>query len=526
MHAKPLQSIAQIFKATSLVALTIGLSSQHVIIAQDNPSDIESLKPLVNPTTMVIAQLDMQRMVLPPAVQETIATNKEAQPLLQWIDSLKTTFSPMTTDRLTLMVDVPFSEGQAPLRFIARKPANLDMAKLNEGLAAFRFSPAEIQGDHISTAPIGALAESNKLLVSSATLPNNDQAISAALATVKEMPVQILFVPPRYIWSTYEDLMPRLPDVWGGTPTATLTEGIQWAAIGFEPASMRLQVTIQSKDPAAAQRLVTELPKLLQRAASMPMMLSVQPALASIKLDKAVVKQDRIELTATNLQEIGVSTSVVMKLLGSLIDPLSTREKINRFRQLSLAIHNYESANKVLPPNQAARGADGKSGLSWRVHILPFLGEVDLYSEFKLNEPWDSPHNIKLLDKMPDIFSSFPLPILAKSMPKGYTTILAPVGEGTMFGGNKPVVFGQVKDGLSNTIFFVEVKPEAARPWTAPMDYEFPTGAPADDLAIGTDGQFLCAMGDGSVQLLPGNLPKETLLHLFQMNDGQAIVLP
>lgn len=525
MHAEPLKSVANIIKATFLVALAIGVST-HILFAQDKPSDIESLKPIVNPTTIVIAQMDMQRMTLPRAVQEAIAANKDAQPLLEWIDSLKTTFSPMTNDRLTLVVDVPFTEGQAPLRFIARKPANLDMAKLNEGLAAFRFSPAEIQGDHIATAPIGVLAESNKLLVSSATLPINDQAISAALATVQEMPVQILFLPPRYLWSTYADLMPRLPDIWGGTPTTTLTDGIQWAAIGFDPASMRLQVTIQSKDAAAAQRLVSELPKLLQRAASMPMVLSVKPALASIKLDEAVVKQDRIELTATNLQELGVSTNVVMKLLGGLIDPLSTREKMNRFKQLALAIHNYESANKVLPPNQAARGADGKSWLSWRVHILPYIDEVKLYSEFKLNEPWDSPHNIKLLDKMPDIFSSFPVPVIAKAMPKGYTTILAPAGEGTMFGGNKPVPFGQVKDGLSNTIFFVEVKPEAARPWTAPLEYEFLPGDPASDLAIGSDGQFLCAMGDGSVVLLPGNLPKETLLHLFQMNDGQVIVLP
>ena len=43
----------------------------------------------------------------------------------------------------------------------------------------------------------------------------------------------------------------------------------------------------------------------------------------------------------------------------------------------------------------------GKPLLSWRVHLLPFLEENELYEQFKLDEPWDSPHNIKLLDQMP-----------------------------------------------------------------------------------------------------------------------------
>ena len=35
--------------------------------------------------------------------------------------------------------------------------------------------------------------------------------------------------------------------------------------------------------------------------------------------------------------------------------------------------------------------------------ILPFL-EQALYNEFKLDEPWDSPHNKDLLARMPPIY--------------------------------------------------------------------------------------------------------------------------
>ena len=36
--------------------------------------------------------------------------------------------------------------------------------------------------------------------------------------------------------------------------------------------------------------------------------------------------------------------------------------------------------------------------------MLPYLGEDALYKEFKLDEPWDSEHNRKLLARMPAVF--------------------------------------------------------------------------------------------------------------------------
>ncbi len=53
---------------------------------------------------------------------------------------------------------------------------------------------------------------------------------------------------------------------------------------------------------------------------------------------------------------------------------------------------------------QGAFPKDAESGLSWRVALLPFLGEERLHGQFHHDEPWDSPHNNNLLARMPQVF--------------------------------------------------------------------------------------------------------------------------
>src|SRR5258708_1555931 len=75
-----------------------------------------------------------------------------------------------------------------------------------------------------------------------------------------------------------------------------------------------------------------------------------------------------------------------------------------QLRQIMLAMHKYEEANGAFPLQAIA--AEGKPLLSWRVALLPYLGEKELYDQFRLNESWDSEHNRKLLAKMPKIYKS------------------------------------------------------------------------------------------------------------------------
>src|SRR5215218_9186216 len=76
---------------------------------------------------------------------------------------------------------------------------------------------------------------------------------------------------------------------------------------------------------------------------------------------------------------------------------------VNNLKQLALAWHNFEAVNGHLPPNQTDK--KGKALLSWRVQILPYIEELPLYQKFKLDEPWDSENNKKLVDQMPKLFA-------------------------------------------------------------------------------------------------------------------------
>ncbi len=517
------------FIAVFLLVLFPVAASQRCARAQAPttvaPADSRTIEQLLNPTTIVVAQFDLKKLNLPTALQDSVSKDASIAPLLQWLESWRATLEPVSGERIYMAVDVPASITQPPIRFIAKKPAQADLRKLNEQLARFRFSPIVEKGEFIVTSPTGNLAQSEKNAITSETLPGARTAIPEALATVAGMPVQILVLPPDYLWATYRDLMPRLPESLGGAPTGVVIDGVQWASLGFDPASMKAKITVQSNSPAAAAALAAELPKMVQLASqNIPSEAAKGIAKSIVQSAKPVVKKDRIEIEFSDLQDLNAASSTVAKIINAIVDPLNTREKMNRFKQLALGVHNYESASQALPPNKDARNADGSSNFSWRVHILPYIGEAKLYAEFKLDQPWDSEHNQELLAKMPDVYSAYPVQAFAPaSLRPGYTTIVAPVGEGTIFGGKKPVRFSDITDGTSNTILFVEVKPDRAVPWTAPLEYEFNTKDPAAGLAVGADGQFLTVLGDGSVQLLPGNLPKETLNHLFQMNDGNVI---
>ena len=188
----------------------------------------------------------------------------------------------------------------------------------------------------------------------------------------------------------------------------------------------------------------------------------------------------------------------------------------NRLKQIGLALHNYHDTFRMLPPAENPKhfNAEGKPHLSWRVHILPFLGQAELFKQFHLDEPFDSPHNSPLSEKMPDLFKS---PGVVNPV---YTTIVGFSGEGALFSGKK-VTFANVADGTSNTIAVIECRPDKAVVWTKPEDLPF---NPADPLMgvgpIPPEG-LRVVLVDGSVRTLPANISAEVLKALITIAGGE-----
>ena len=110
------------------------------------------------------------------------------------------------------------------------------------------------------------------------------------------------------------------------------------------------------------------------------------------------------------LVELLVVVAIIGLLIGLLLPAVQSVRAASRtamcknnLRQLWLALHKYADAHNTLPP-PAITGKDGAPLLSWRVAILPFLGQDVLYRRFKLDEPWDGEHNRKLIGRIPKVF--------------------------------------------------------------------------------------------------------------------------
>ena len=78
----------------------------------------------------------------------------------------------------------------------------------------------------------------------------------------------------------------------------------------------------------------------------------------------------------------------------------------HNMKQIVLAILIYERRNGTLPPAFSV-DENGKPLHSWRTFLLPYLGDeslAELYSQIKLDEPWDSEHNRQFHTQNLDIY--------------------------------------------------------------------------------------------------------------------------
>jgi RNA polymerase sigma factor (sigma-70 family) len=190
----------------------------------------------------------------------------------------------------------------------------------------------------------------------------------------------------------------------------------------------------------------------------------------------------------------------------------------NNMKQILLAFHNYQDINGRFPAT-ANYGADGLPKLSWRVALLPFLAENDLYNEFHQDEPWDSPHNYALLGKMPSVFQTPGSP-----GPAGHTRIQGFVGKGAMFEGVEGISFREVPDGTSNTAMIAVARD--AVPWTRPADLAFAEKAPLPALDERNPLGFELGMADGSVRALSARVDAKFLRSIITRAGGEVIEWP
>jgi hypothetical protein len=208
----------------------------------------------------------------------------------------------------------------------------------------------------------------------------------------------------------------------------------------------------------------------------------------------------------------GILAALMLPAVTSARQAARRNQGMNNLKQLALGILNYHDTKGSLPAH-ANYSADGKPLLSWRVHILPFIEQNDLYQQFHLDEPWDSEHNKQLIAQMPDTFKA-----PGVNLEPGKTNYLAVVGEGCAFNGTKDGLRLQdITDGTSKTISVVEADPDQAVEWTKPDDFEYNAEAPKTGLgnihkagwnAVFLDGHVIFISNDIDVNLVRAGMTR------------------
>ena len=307
---------------------------------------------------------------------------------------------------------------------------------------------------------------------------------------------------------------------------------------------------------------------------------------------------------------IGVLVGLLLPAVQSARESARRMQCSNNLKQMGLAMHNYESTYKKLPsalmgssPARSEPSGEQDDGYSWAVAILPFLEQTNLYNQLDANglargvplgsfgimkryrsanpsSPVIPGGQTKLSvyrcpsSALPDIVpATWTVPGSTNAVPPnanqpciGYATIDYKGAGGSQRGDfgvlhklwERPnnTAFGDITDGLSNTILIAESAYLTGNNTTTPTAFEdWPLwiAAPNTDESIRTNGRFNspincqckpstmvrainddCAFSyhvggaqfafcDGSVHFLSENLSQQTNSDLNDRSDGNVL---
>jgi hypothetical protein len=513
-----------------------------------------AVAPFLDDQAIAIAHVDLEQIdaaaivkllgeVVPPGEAQSAA--QQLAQLEQALKLVKTTFRAGGISELYAVLSLSHTP-HAPVIVVAPLAAGADAAQAAETLKQLTRLPAA------ETIGKAAVAGTPEVLARLKTLkPALRPDLVKAFALAGDTTAQLIVAPTDDTRRVIREMLPRLPEEIGGGSGAVVADGIRWAVLSVSaPPKLSLNLTVQSKDENTAAALrgmaLGAIQRLREAARHQEAQLDERQregVAAAVRLVTPRVKGD--QLVISHVQD----DADVRTLLAALVPAVQAArtaagraQSTNNLKQLAIAMHMFHDNYAHLPP-QAIRSKDGKPLLSWRVAILPYVGQQPLYNEFHLDEPWDSEHNKKLIEKMPAMLAS---PHLGDALQaKGMTSYLVPLSKAPpalsvvaaddpkkpiangknemVFDLPQGATFARMTDGSSNTIMILEVHPKSAVVWTKPEDLIVDATDPLQALVSQPNDGFSAAFCDGSVHFIATTIDPKTLLNLLQMNDGNVV---
>ena len=209
--------------------------------------------------------------------------------------------------------------------------------------------------------------------------------------------------------------------------------------------------------------------------------------------------------------------------IGLLGDEGASRSKRN-LERIAGAMFAYHEDHGSFPPAYLP-DANGKPIHSWRVLLLPYLGEDALYQSYNFNEPWDGPGNSILDSQMPKVYRSQ----LGTSTSANYeTNYMVITGFETVFPGSTTVSKDQILDGPADTILVAEIENNGVS-WMEPIDLDaskmsFAVNASAGrEIGSNRSSGALIVTADGKVHRLQNNTSPALIESLVTIDGAEPV---
>lgn len=321
--------------------------------------------------------------------------------------------------------------------------------------------------------------------------------------------------------------------------------------VGISPGTNLVDLQLVAKDDASAEQFEKQIADLKTlglnkgKEAVAPFGASALGLLNELDANWKLTRTGpKLQASITHTEKLNQLALETFQPLAKAAEKSAERVKeLNKVKQIALALFNFESSFRKLPPG----GGKGdkretlpvEKQVGWLVDLLPFIEQSNLYYGITKDKAWNDPANKSFGATIVPLYVSSDIPT---EMVDGYAPThfvgIGGLGENGpnepadskkagAFAFNRVTKFSDFKDGTSNTMIGAQAYKNFG-PWIAntnatirPFTKKPYLGGPDGIGGSGPDGQTIILMGDGSVRTISKDTDPAIIEAMSTINGGE-----